>query len=315
MTDDTLTALADASNAVDCLVHELIIAELVHVLAQLEKDEEEQARRLREAIAAMAGPASHVRELEDQLAEVQGKAQDFRSRISNPLLPAEDRVQARLMAPFYEAEAEALGNKLDQARHDLDLYRVERLKASRELEIASRAKTGCADAMLDPFKSKWGQATKAYQSYHLPQYTSEIILTRDESDPEWTQALEQLETLCIAAGYDGPGLSQREAQMARNMHEHYRSENFSGAPSKLTGAEVIRQTQLTGESLKRQNERVEDLRGVKLPNSYVSTAIRNQISGRVILRHTISVRSPSRAAAPSPSSGCLRDWPISRSGT
>jgi hypothetical protein len=262
---ESLTALADCSNAYDAIVKQMCVDELAPVFGQLEIDEDKQASVVRDALKATGIPGRIVLELQDELVKVQGKIDDFRSRIENRTLPVEDRAQARGMIPFYEAEA--LNDKLDQAKADLQIADIELNKARDHLGLIQRAKGGCAIAMIDPFNTPAGQATHAYQSYHLPQYVSEIILTGDESSPQWDQAIAQLETLCLVAGYDGPDLNKRERIMARKMWRDYLQKNLTDEvpPS---GAEVIRQAH--AEVISRtlpQTDRIDDLRGVRIPRN------------------------------------------------
>ncbi|MGB7599289.1 MAG: hypothetical protein WBM24_03205, partial [Candidatus Sulfotelmatobacter sp.] len=197
---DTLTALADASNAFDAIVHKMAIDELSPILDQLIADEVKQAEVLRDAITAMDRPNGHIREIETQMQEARDKAEDFRARINNPLLPVDDRIQARGYAPFYSQEAEALAIKLEQARRDLDLYQAEVNKARLELEAVQRAKVGCAEGMIEPFKTVWGQSTAAF-TYHLAAHLPEIILSAGESESRWEPAMQLLEKLCLASGF------------------------------------------------------------------------------------------------------------------
>lgn len=260
-----LTALADASNAFDAIVHALIIDELSPVLDRLTEDEERAAETVREAIAAMARPQAYISELESQLAEMRSKAEDFRARIGNPLLSAEDRVQARLMVPFYEQESEALRQKLEQANADLAVYQASVNAARRELETVQRAKVNAAEGMLDPFKTPFGQATQAY-GYHLDAHLTEIILNAGETDPRWDSAIALLEKLCLASGFRTDDLNRRESEMAKRTWDDYRSEQLSKVPTPA-GQDVMSATNAVMSRIaqdKNHHDVIDDRRGLKL---------------------------------------------------
>lgn len=276
--DDTLTALADASNAYDALCHKMAINQLSPILDQLIADEDKQAGILRDAIIALDKPNGHIREIESQMQEARDKAENFRSRINNPMLSVDDRIQARGYAPFYTQEAEALAIKLEQARRDLEIYQAEVNKARLELEAVTRAKVGCGEGIIEPFRTVWGQATAAF-TYYLAAHLPEIILNAGENESRWEPAMALMERMALASGFRTDGITAKESLAAKNMWQDYLTNQITPQPeTQLSGAEVVRQQYLSAMSLKRNNDRIEDLRGIWFRNTHISSEVRNQIA-------------------------------------
>lgn len=274
---DPVAELALASNAADVIIHKMIIDELNPVLEWLTEREEHWAGELRNALESKQIPERTVAELEAELAELRGKHEDYRARVGDPLLPRDDRAQAWAMVPFYEAEITAMGNRLDQARADLGSAEAVVNKTRAELEAVQHTKQAVGWAMIDPFNEPLGQQTKAY-AYYLAAHLTEIILLAGDSDRRWDSAVAELETLCKASGYRTDGISKQESLMAKRMWDDYLENRVTDPPASPRGADVMRRTELQVESARPNNDRVEDLRGVRLPNTYVSTAIRNEIA-------------------------------------
>jgi hypothetical protein len=262
---DTLTALADAGKAADVIVHKMIIDELTPILDGLSVREEEAAGLLRDAVGSMRQPAKHLNELESELEQVQQKYDDFRSRIGNPLLPAEDRVMARGMAGFYDEEATALRARVDQAKAEAELAQGEVNKARNRLASVHAAQEAVCGAMLAPWQHPLAQQTKAF-TFYITSHLCEILLLSDESDMRWDAALDQLKLLAQVFGYRTDALTQAEADQRKRDYQAYREMHTPEiTPSAM---DVIRaQEQVVTRTAEDSKHRdvIDDRRGMKLP--------------------------------------------------
>lgn len=266
MRDDVLTALADAAQATDLIIHQMIVDELAPVFALYERGEDEWAAKVRDASAGMTEPEHNLAEIESELAGLRAKLADYRALAESPLTPREDRINARSVIPAFEAEVTAVIASRDQAWSAVSAALKELNTARDRLRHFSEGKVALTVAMASPFATSIGQATSAYQWRKMLR-VSEIILTKGPDHPEWDAALDQLDILARASGYRTDHISAEESGQVRKMWDAYRDEKTSAVPEP-SGAEVISAQHKVMERIaddRATRHYADDRRGVRLP--------------------------------------------------
>ena len=251
----------------DQAVRALIIAELESRRPEFEERQASAAERLHEAYTA-AQPGED--ELTSLMAEIQHAENEYQAWVDK--LDSSDvgaRVAANAWHVEWKREIASLTEKCRQMESDLAPLRSNRDSAKATLDRAT-ADREALENNIDPALAYtgYGPSTDTYKAYRwgLP---LKWALT-DEDNPEHQDAKAHVKRLA--------GLTGKEANWKETWDEIYAQANKTAERSP-SGADEITMERLSFEAraAERQASYIEDLRGVRLPNTHISTEVRAQV--------------------------------------
>ena len=194
-----ISALNAALAEVDKITRQMIADELREKLPGYESREEKAAARLRDALEALQKPQEAISELSREIAKAEGESGTWRSQLDSGDISA--RVAARAWFREWDEELSKLHAKRDAMERDLAPLISERDTAKRDLENATTERLSievCTATGNEYFAA--GKTTLAYKSYRFSGPLA-LILAGDKRQPEFGDALEFLEKLCLWSGY------------------------------------------------------------------------------------------------------------------
>jgi hypothetical protein len=261
----SLENLAKALHDVERWQAQLIIDELCGLLPVLQAGEALAEQALNAAESAIAEPKAAITELDSQIAQAQAERAKWAADLDSPQIKV--RVPARGWVSELDLELAELQRKRDSAESGLQPLYDARNKCRSHYELAAKAVTAMAEAMLTPFAGM-GQGTDAYVGYRQP-HLNEVILTGNRDHPEWETAIAELQELCIVSGY-------RTTELPDDT-EHYRQfwdkiKNDANTPEPVpTGQDIHNELMATAENArlaetgKRVANRIDDYRSPANP--------------------------------------------------
>lgn len=178
----------------------LIIADLIELLPQRERECDEAKERLAEAEFALAGPQERVTLVKAELAECAGCIAECEHNFDADDM--ETRVSARKWHREYVDEHARITARVASAEGDLQPLYAVRNEAQTLYDGARVLVASMQAAMLDPFNHPLGQAVPAYMSARqLSGMLVPVLASGDRDHPEWGRGIMLLKFLCLRSGY------------------------------------------------------------------------------------------------------------------
>ena len=263
---ELMQQLADHEQGAVAAVAGMIYLKLGEYLTGLEAAEEQAAAALADAYAVLAGPRADLAALDKSVAAAEGKCVEW-----SHLLADDDpdvRADGRNHYDEWSAEVSKRQARRDDAERGYrDLFETEE-RCKRTVRYFQLQKHSVEQQRLKPFLSDLGQATEEYTTLRRRQL-GDVLLLGQRDHPEWDQAMIQLRTWCLHAGYRGEGLPDPGQVNAEAMTAAMASPESSVADPVPNGQEVLAMDHaaLTNAALQQSPTRIDDYRRPGAPRT------------------------------------------------
>jgi hypothetical protein len=262
--DELMQRLADHEEGAKATVAALIYTRLSGYLTGLEAAEEQEAAALADAYEALAEPRAHLAGLDKTVTAAEGKCVEWSHLLSDD--DPDVRASARNHYDEWSAEVGKRRAIRDEAERGYpDLFEAEEL-AKRNMRYIQLQKESVKQQRLNPFGSDLGMATDEYKDLRRRQL-GDVLLRGQRDNPEWDQAMAQLRTWCLHAGYRGEDLPDPGKVNAEAMTAAMANSADAVADPAPSARDLMKQDQVVAANaaLQQSPSRIDDFRGPPPP--------------------------------------------------